>query len=254
MMRFFLWPILGTAFTFGMTALGAALVFVLRGYADERAQRLCLGFVGGVMSAASVFSLILPAKEQLELSGQAAWPVILFGFALGAGIIALLDAALRRLRRTDAKDDAPRRLTLLFSAVTLHNIPEGMAVGLAFALADGHMPALAAAWVLALGIGVQNLPEGAAISLPLCQSGLSRRRSFLLGSASGAVEPLAGLLVALFAAQISPALPLLMAFAAGAMMLVTFSEMLPVSACRRDGALAAIAGYMLMMTLDIALG
>jgi len=253
-MRSFVFALLGTLFTFLMTALGAAAVFLLRRGVSARMQRLCLGFAGGVMSAAAVFSLILPAKAQLEASGGAAWLVITLGFALGAAVIALLDWMLARFRRARPQDDAARRRTLLFTAVTLHNIPEGMAVGLAFALAGGSAAAIAAACVLALGIGVQNLPEGAAISMPLRQSGMSRRRSFALGAASGAVEPLAGMLVVAFAALLAPVLPFLMAFAAGAMMLVTVAEMFPASAARRDGAAAAMLGYMLMMALDLALG
>lgn len=253
-MSSFVFALLGTLFTFLMTALGAAAVFVMRRGVSARWQRLCLGFAGGVMSAAAVFSLILPARAQLEAAGAAAWPVISLGFALGAAVIALLDMMLIRFRRARPADDASRRRTLLFTAVTLHNIPEGMAVGLAFALAGADAGAVAAACMLALGIGVQNLPEGAAISMPLRQSGMSRVRSFLLGAASGAVEPLAGILVVAFASLIAPALPFLMAFAAGAMMLVTVAEMFPASAARRDGAAAAMLGYLLMMALDLALG
>lgn len=253
-MSSFVFALLGTLFTFLMTALGAAAVFVMRRGVSPRAQRLCLGFAGGVMSAAAVFSLILPARAQLEAAGAAAWINISLGFALGAAVIALLDWMLVRFRRARPQDDAARRRTLLFTAVTLHNIPEGMAVGLAFALAGGDPGAIAAAGMLALGIGVQNLPEGAAISMPLRQSGMSRMKSFALGAASGAVEPVAGMLVVLFAYLIAPAMPLLMAFAAGAMMLVTIGEMLPAAAVRRDGAWAAMLGYVLMMALDIALG
>jgi len=237
-----------------MTALGAAAVFLLRRGVSARMQRLCLGFAGGVMSAAAVFSLILPAKAQLEASGGAAWLVITLGFALGAAVIALLDWMLARFRRARPQDDAARRRTLLFTAVTLHNIPEGMAVGLAFALAGGSAAAIAAACVLALGIGVQNLPEGAAISMPLRQSGMSRRRSFALGASSGAVEPLAGMLVVAFAALLAPVLPFLMAFAAGAMMLGVVAEMVPGAVKERKGVLFVMLGYVLMMTLDVALG
>ena len=244
----------GTIFTFFMTALGAAFVFCFRSSISEKTNRLCLGFAGGVMSAAAVFSLILPAKAQLEASGGAAWLVITLGFALGAAVIALLDWMLARFRRARPQDDAARRRTLLFTAVTLHNIPEGMAVGLAFALAGGSAAAVAAACVLALGIGVQNLPEGAAISMPLRQSGMSRVRSFLLGAASGAVEPLAGMLVVLFAALIAPSMPFLMAFAAGAMMQVVFACMLPEAAEEGWGTAAAVFGFALMMALDVALG
>ena len=253
-MSSFVFALLGTSFTFFMTALGAAAVFLMGRHAGARAHRLCLGFAGGVMSAAAVFSLILPAKEQLETSGAAAWLVISVGFALGAAAIALLDRALRYFRRIKSQEDGARRRMLLVAAVTLHNIPEGMAGGLAFALAGRNTAAAAAACVLALGIGLQNLPEGAAISMPLRQSGMSRKKSFLLGALSGAVEPVAGMLVVAFAAAAAPVMPFLMAFAAGAMMLVTIAEMLPASASQRDGALAAMIGYLLMMALDLALG
>ena len=169
--------------------------------------------------------------------------------------MAALDAYLARAHPTYLQDEQGRRLTLLFSAVTLHNIPEGMAVGLAFAVAaqDG-LAGLAGACALALGIGIQNFPEGAAISLPLRQSGMSRCRSFAYGVLSGAVEPLFGAAAALAAGLAAPAMPWLMTFAAGAMMWVVLAEMLPHAAARRDGALAAAVGYLVMMALDIALG
>ena len=250
-MRALSWAACGTGFTFAMTILGAALVFFFTSCIGERMNRLCLGFAGGVMSAASVFSLLLPAMEQAP--GAAAWLVATAGFAAGAGMMLLLDAAL--CRGQEPACEAHKRLTLLFSAVTLHNIPEGMAVGLAFAVAaqDG-LAGLAGACALALGIGIQNFPEGAAISLPLRQSGMSRRRSFAYGVLSGAVEPLFGVAAALTVRLVTPAMPWLMTFAAGAMMWVVISEMLPLSAGQRDGALAAMLGYMVMMALDVALG
>ena len=247
----------GTLFTFFMTSLGAALVFCFRGGVGERAQRACLGFAAGVMSAASVFSLLCPAAEQAAQRGGIPWLTVTVGFALGAAAIGLLDALTLRLRamRRGTLAETSRRRTLLFAAVTLHNIPEGMAVGLAFALAaqDGGL-SLAAASALALGIGVQNLPEGAAISLPLRQSGMSRMRSFTLGVLSGAVEPVFGVLVVLMVSMVRAMMPLLMAFAAGAMMLVVFAEMIPEAARERTGVLCAMAGYVLMMALDLALG
>ena len=247
------WAVCGTGFTFAMTVLGAALVFFFSSCIGGRMNRLCLGFAAGVMSAASVFSLILPAMEQTE--GAAAWLVAAAGFAAGAGLMALLDALLIRMHPAQLQDAQNRRLTLLFSAVTLHNIPEGMAVGLAFAAAarDG-LAGLAGACALALGIGIQNFPEGAAISLPLRQSGMSRRKSFAYGVLSGAVEPLFGVAAALTVGLVTPAMPWLMTFAAGAMMWVVLAEMLPHAAARHDGALAAAVGYLVMMALDVALG
>ena len=252
-MRSFVWAACGTGFTFAMTALGAVLVFFFPSRISGRMNRLCLGFAGGVMSAASVFSLILPAMEQAP--GGAAWRVVTAGFASGAGLMMALDALLCRAQGAQLRDGESKRLMLLFSAVTLHNIPEGMAVGLAFAAAAGDGPAgLAGACALALGIGIQNFPEGAAISLPLRQSGMSRRRSFVYGMLSGAVEPLFGMAAALTVGLVAPAMPWLMTFAAGAMMWVVIAEMLPHAAARRDGALAAMLGYMVTMALDVALG
>jgi len=242
----------GTIFTFFMTALGAAFVFCFRSSISEKTNRLCLGFAGGVMSAAAVFSLLLPASEQARAAGGSPMLVTALGFLFGAGLMALLDALLARGMHGD---QGRRRRMLLISAVTLHNIPEGMAVGLSFALAvGGNAAALAGACALALGVGVQNVPEGAAISLPLSQSGMSRLKSFALGALSGAVEPVFGVLAALCAVFARPAMPFLMAFAAGAMMIVVFKEMIPAACTRQDGLLFSMAGYLLMMALDIALG
>ncbi len=235
----------GTMFTFLMTTLGAALVFALRSSVGERENRLCLGFAGGVMSAASVFSLLVPAM------GQAHWLTITLGFLAGAGALVLLDGALSALQIGET--DAARRRMLMIGAVTLHNIPEGMAVGVAFALAAGG-EGFAAACALALGVGVQNFPEGAAISLPLRQGGMSRRRSFALGALSGAVEPVFGVLAAGLAVSSAAALPLMMALSAGAMMWAVFSQMLPEAAQGRCGVIAALLGFALMMAMDVALG
>ena len=244
----------GTLFTFIMTALGAALVFCFRSRISERAGRLCFGFSGGVMSAAAVFSLLLPAAEQTRAAGGSPAFITTLGFSLGAGLMLLMDVWLSRMQALGS-DETRRKRTLLISAVTLHNIPEGMAVGLSFALAArGGAAALAGAMALALGIGVQNIPEGAAIALPLRQSGMSRRKSFICGALSGVVEPAAGLLAALMMALAAQAMPMLMSFSAGAMMFVVFSEMLPEGGTARDGTLAAALGYVIMMALDIGLG
>ncbi|MBO4914452.1 MAG: ZIP family metal transporter, partial [Oscillospiraceae bacterium] len=195
MLRALVSAALGTLFTFAMTILGAACVFLPGAGAERRSQAGMLGFAGGVMTAASVWSLLLPAMEQASVLALPEWLPAAAGVAAGAAFIALLDAAAERLRGHNADEDR-RRSALLFAAITLHNIPEGMAVGLAFALAsDGE--GLAGAAALALGIGVQNFPEGAAISMPLRQMGESRARSFLGGTLSGAVEPVFGVLAAL---------------------------------------------------------
>lgn len=254
-MRSFLYAGIGTLFTFSMTALGAAAVFFFRDRIGERAQRLTMGFAGGVMSAAAVFSLLVPASEKAAALGMTPWLVNALGVLLGAGMIALLDVVLRRMRAAKNEAETQQRAAMMISAVTLHNIPEGMAVGLAFAMAaQSGGAALAAAAAFALGVGLQNIPEGAAISLPLRQSGMSRRRSFVWGALSGVVEPLSGAAAVLLCGAAAVLLPGMMAFAAGAMLLVTFSEMIPIAGGRRDGVAAAVLGYVLMMAMDIGLG
>ena len=240
----FLWALAGTQFIFWMTALGAATVFLFRDELSPRKKALLLGFAGGVMTAASVWSLLLPAIDQAAAeSALPAWLPAALGMALGACFLELAD----RLQRGAAGQER-----LLFTAITLHNIPEGMAVGLAFALlGEGESPA--AAMALALGIGVQNFPEGAAVSLPMRQLGESKLRAFLWGAASGAVEPVFGLLAFLAAAALHPVMPWLLGFAAGAMLYVTARELLPEAEGAR-GALGYLGGFLLMMILDVALG
>ena len=213
------WAALGTGFTFLMTTLGAAVVFFFVEEPRPQFQRTMLGFAAGVMTAASVWSLLLPAIEQSADFGVPGWLPAAAGLLLGVGFLSALDAVLPHLRRAKDMDLTRRQSTLLMAAITLHNVPEGMAVGLAFALAaEGEGMAGAAA--LALGIGIQNLPEGAAISLPLRQEGSSRGRAFLLGTLSGSVEPIFGILVVLVAAGVRPLMPWLLIFAAGAMLYV----------------------------------
>ena len=240
---------LGTSFTFLMTALGAATVFFFARAVCERAQGALLGFAAGVMTAASVWSLILPAIEQTAAEGRL--PPFLpaaAGIVLGALLLALLD----EFTRQRGGERVTHSDFLLLSAITLHNIPEGMAVGLAFALAaDGE--GLAGAAALALGIGVQNFPEGAAVALPLFQSGQSKLRAFVTGVLSGAVEPLFGVLVVLAAARVHALMPLLLSFAAGAMLYVVAEELLPRAGSRR-GTCGFLVGFLFMMVLDVALG
>lgn len=243
----------GTLFTFVMTALGAALVFLFRRSMGESIQRACMGFAAGVMSAAAVFSLLVPAAAHARVSGGMPALTVAAGFALGAG--AMLGTGALLARRQQTLSQAQRHQQLMLAAVTLHNIPEGMAVGLAFAMAaKADTAALAAALTLALGIGIQNIPEGAAVSLPLLSSGRSRISSFLLGAASGIVEPLFGILVILAATAAQALLPLLMAFAAGAMMAVVMEDMIPDAARDPRGIPLAMLGYVIMMALDVALG
>ena len=214
------WAALGTGFTFLMTTLGAAVVFFFVEEPRPQFQRTMLGFAAGVMTAASVWSLLLPAIEQSADFGVPGWLPAAAGLLLGVGFLSALDAVLPHLRRAEG---------------------EGMA----------------GAAALALGIGIQNLPEGAAISLPLRQEGSSRGRAFLLGTLSGSVEPIFGILVVLVAAGVRPLMPWLLSFAAGAMLYVVVEELIPEMSQGKHsnlGTLAFAAGFSIMMALDMALG
>lgn len=259
-----LWAAGGTGFACLMTALGAGTVFLFRRTFFYGVQKLFFGFAAGVMIAASVWSLIIPAVEHAQAQGLLGWPQTAGGFLLGVCFVIVLDKTLCRNlfeRNAQLLPAGARRSFLLISAVTLHNIPEGMAVGLSFALAclnPSDPLALAAAIALALGIGIQNFPEGAAISLPLRQQGFSTRRAFVWGALSGIVEPLFGVLTVLAVSAVDVLLPWLLAFAAGAMMYVVVAELLPQTTEDQEDPIlttcATLTGFMLMMILDIALG
>ena len=263
-MQVILWAATGTGFTFLMTALGAAMVFLLRGSVKVSVQRIFLGFAAGVMIAASVWSLLLPAVEEAEASGLPGWLPAAGGFILGVAFLMLCDVFLPHLHldrgRPEGLRSSWKRTTLLVLAVTLHNIPEGMAVGLSFARAAWHdfePTSLSAAVALAVGMGIQNFPEGAAVSLPLREEGLSSGRAFLLGSLSGLVELLFGVLVVLIAGGIQPLMPWFLAFAAGAMMYVVAEELIPeahLGEHSHAGTLGVMGGFLVMMVLDVALG
>ena len=254
----------GLGFIFLMTVLGAATVFFFRKSAPGKFQHIFLGFAAGVMIAASVWSLLIPAIETAEERGLIGWIPAAFGFVLGVLFLLVLDHIIPHLHPYTNVQEGPlsasKRTTLLISAVTLHNIPEGMAVGLAFALAaqHGNDPAMyASAIALALGIGIQNFPEGAAISLPLRQEGASMAKAFWLGFMSGAVEPVFGILTFLLALWIAPVMPWLLSFAAGAMMYVVVEELIPEAHLGEHsnvGTLGVMAGFLIMMVLDVALG
>ena len=250
------WAALGTGFTFLMTTLGAAVVFFFVEEPRPQFQRTMLGFAAGVMTAASVWSLLLPAIEQSADFGVPGWLPAAAGLLLGVGFLSALDAVLPHLRRAKDMDLPRRQSTLLMAAITLHNVPEGMAVGLAFALA-AEGAGMAGAAALALGIGIQNLPEGAAISLPLRQEGSSRGRAFLLGTLSGSVEPIFGILVVLVAAGVRPLMPWLLSFAAGAMLYVVVEELIPEMSQGQHSNVGTVffaVGFSVMMVLDVALG
>ena len=258
-----LWAAGGTGFTFLMTSLGAAVVFFFRRQVTASAQRIFLGFAAGVMIAASVWSLLIPAIEEAEGAGQVGWVPAAGGFVLVVAFLMALDGILPHLHPGAREPEGARsklhRTTLLIFAVTLHNIPEGMAVGLSFALAAQHNdPALyAGAMALAVGMGIQNFPEGAAIALPLRQEGVGRTRAFLWGSLSGLVEPVFGLLTVLLAGSIQPLMPWLLSFAAGAMLYVVVEELIPEAHLGEHsnvGTLGVMGGFLVMMILDVALG
>ena len=242
---------LGTGFTFLMTTLGAGAAFLFPGGTAAKGQKPMLGFAAGVMTAATVWSLLLPAIEQTAAEGRLPpWLPPAGGILLGVFFLAALDSLIPLLR--GGGDLTRRQDLLLITAITLHNIPEGMAVGLAFAMAsDGD--SLAAAAALALGIGIQNFPEGAAVALPLLQEGSGKGRAFLTGMCSGAVEPLFGIAVVLAAAVMEPMMPWLLSFAAGAMLYVVVEELVP-QAHSRAGTCGFVLGFLIMMVLDVALG
>lgn len=223
------------------TALGAAGVFLVRRADEPRTRRMLCGMAAGIMLAASVWSLLLPAIERAEAGTLPVWLAPAAGLVLGAVGLLRLEEAAGRLMHTGSKEHG--RMGRVVLAVTLHNLPEGMVVGLAAALA------------LALGIGLQNIPEGAAVSLPLAQAGQGRRKAFCAGAASGLVEPLGALLALALAGWVSAALPWLMSAAAGCMVCVTAQEMIP-EAVEQDepaGVISVVLGFALMMALDIAL-
>lgn len=252
-----------TAFTFSMTTLGAMFVVFFGNSISSRVRSLTLGSAAGIMIAASVWSLLMPSIELAQKAGDTAWIPAAGGFVIGVLFLALLDKILPHLHPDSNIPEGPRTLwkktTLLVFAVTLHNIPEGMSVGLAFGLAalSPDSGAMSAAFALALGIGLQNIPEGTAVALPLYECGYSRFRSFVVGSLSGIVEPIFGLLTVLAIPLISMYMPWLLSFAAGAMMYVVCEELIPeahLSSHSDSGTLAVMAGFVIMMILDVALG
>ena len=258
-----IWAAGGTGFTCFMTALGSATVFLFRSRVNRQLHQLLLGFAAGVMIAASMWSLLIPAIEAAEEAGLPGWFPAAGGSVLGVLFLVTMHTLLPHLTPAflqAPRDGSGRRSTLLVLAIAMHNIPEGMAVGISFALAARSDPTLLpAAMALALGIGIQNFPEGAAISLPLRQAGMSRKKSFLIGAASGAVEPIAALFTVLAAGTVEPLMPWLLSFAAGAMLYVVVEELIPEANLRHDhesrgGTCGVMAGFLIMMILDVALG
>ncbi len=249
-------------FTWVMTSAGAALVFLFREI-NKNILNIMLGFAAGVMVAASFWSLLLPATEIAKEENMVEWMPVIIGFAAGGAFLILMDKVLPHLH-PNSKDGSPegmpsnlRKSILLVFAITLHNIPEGFAVGVAFGAMANEGVTFAAAIVVALGIGIQNLPEGAAVSIPLRKEGYSRRKSFMIGQLSGAVEPVAALLGAYFAMNMAYLLPYTLSFAAGAMIYVVVEELIPESQSEEHShgaTIGSMSGFLLMTFLDIALG
>lgn len=246
------------------TVLGSALVFLLRGSMSSMLHKLLLGFASGVMVAASIWSLLLPSLEMSAEEGVMSWLPAALGFILGVLFLLGLDSVIPHMHIGSNQPEGLtrhchwKRSTMLAVAVTLHNIPEGMAVGviLASAMADGSMIPMSTAWALAIGMAIQNFPEGAILSMPLHSEGMKRGKAFGIGALSGLVEPIASIITILLIGWIAPTLPYLLAFSAGAMMYVVVEELIPESQAEPHSNIPTLgftAGFVLMMILDSAL-
>lgn len=256
---------LATLFTWAVTAAGAALVFMKKDV-NPKLLDMMLGFAAGVMIAASFWSLLNPGIEMAEQMGQTPWLTAVIGFMSGGIFMRLTDKFLPHLHpglkidQSEGIKTSWQRSTLLVLAITLHNIPEGLAVGVAFGAVAAGLPSatIGGAIALAIGIGLQNFPEGTAVSMPLRREGMSQRKSFMLGQASGMVEPIAGVCGALFVIVMQPILPYALCFAAGAMIFVVVEELIPesqrVTANIDMVTMATMVGFSVMMLLDVALG
>jgi ZIP family zinc transporter len=255
--------LVGTGFTWGLTAAGAAMVFFFKSV-NRKVLDAMLGFAAGVMIAASFWSLLAPAIEMAAAAGQPPWLPPLVGFLLGGAFLWAVDKVLPHLHlglpmsQAEGIKTSWQRSLLLVLAITLHNIPEGLAVGVAFGGANVGLASasLAGAVALAVGIGLQNFPEGAAVSIPLRREGMAAGRSFLYGQASGLVEPVAGVIGAAAVLSMQTILPYALAFAAGAMIYVVVEELIPESQSSSDthlSTIGAMLGFAVMMFLDVAL-
>lgn len=256
--------LIATLFTWGVTAAGAALVFFTK-KVNPKLMDSMLGFAAGVMIAASFWSLLAPGIEMAEQMGHIPWLTAVIGFLGGGIFMRLSDRLMPHLHpglaagQTEGIKTSWRRSTLLVLAITLHNIPEGLAVGVAFGAVAANLPSatFGGAVALAIGIGLQNFPEGAAVSLPLRREGMGRAKSFLMGQASGLVEPIAGVLGAAFVLHMQNILPYALCFAAGAMIFVVVEELIPESQQREANidtvTMATMLGFAIMMALDVSL-
>lgn len=249
--------LLGIIIPFIGTILGSAMVFIMKNKMNERVEKLLLGFASGIMIAASIWSLIIPSIDMAKEQNNIAWLPTTLGFILGILFLMLLDYVIPKLKlkRVNKKN---RKTAMMVLAVTLHNIPEGMAVGVAFAgvLIGSVGVTLAGAMALSIGIAVQNFPEGAIISMPLKSIGMKKKKSFYYGALSGIVEPLGALITILLIKLVVPILPVLLSFAAGAMIYVVINELIPESQNEKNrniGTIGITLGFLIMMILDVSL-
>lgn len=256
--------LIGVMIPFAGTILGSAMVFCMKDKMNAKLEKILLGFAAGVMIAASVWSLLIPAMEHSKAHGGSEWFPAAAGFLLGIGFLLVLDTIIPHLHLHADKPEGLQRRSfsrsaMLFFAVTLHNIPEGMAVGVVFAgiLQGNEAISLAGAIALSIGIAIQNFPEGAILSMPLKSEGYSKPKAFLFGVCSGVVEPLAALFTLMFAQFVSSWLPYFLSFAAGAMIYVVVEELIPESQSGEHsnlGTIGAALGFVIMMVLDVMLG
>ena len=251
--------IYGLAIPFIGTTLGAAMVFLMKNTINQKIEKLLLGVASGVMIAASVWSLIMPSIEMAEAQGTITWIPASVGFLLGITFLIVIDRITIHLNQKKQKEDKITKTTKMALAVTLHNIPEGMAIGVAFAgaIAQNTGITMAAAVALAIGIGIQNFPEGAIISMPLKNEGKSKIKAFIYGMLSGIVEPIAIIITIAISSLIVPVLPYFLSFAAGAMIYVVVKEIIPETQEGKPSNLGVIGvaiGFTIMMILDVALG
>lgn len=245
------------------TTLGSAMVFFMKNKLNKKVEKILLGFASGVMIAASVWSLLIPSIDMATEQGIIAWGPAAIGFMLGIAFLLVLDSLIPHLHLDSTKPEGIKaklkKTTMMIFAVTLHNIPEGMAVGVSFAgaLIGNTGITMAGAFALALGIAIQNFPEGAIISMPLKAEGMSKGKAFLYGTLSGIVEPIGAIITILLTNSVIPILPYLLAFAAGAMIYVVVEELIPESQNGEHsniGTIGVAIGFVLMMVLDVALG
>ena len=254
--------LIATLFTWGITALGASVVFLFKTI-NKNVLDAMLGFAAGVMIAATFFSLISPAIEMAEVLGMIPWLVVSLSF-LGGGLLLyigdkIFDILMRKNKKGKEEKQSLKRSIMVISSITLHNIPEGMAIGVAFGSIVYGIPGatLSAAVMLAIGIGIQNFPEGSAVALPLRREGMSRKKAFLFGNLSGIVEPISAVIGAILVLEVQTLLPILLSFAGGAMIYAVVQELIPESQTNEKKdlmALFTILGFIVMMIFDVALG